>query len=396
MFKIFGGFPRQFWFQWSGTLINRIGTFIQPFLILYLTTARGLSAQQAGVVVAAWGAGALLGPLIGGWLADHVGRRVTMSGGMLAAAASLAAVGFAQSVPSLLVTALLAGITADIYRPASSALVADIVAAEDRPRAYGLLFWAINLGFAIAATAGGFLASAGYGWLFAIDAATCAVFAGIIWVGVPLDTRPQRTPGVRTVGYLTALRDRSLLLLLGLVLLYSTVYDQAYVTLPLAVHDAELATAVYGSVIAVNGIVIVIIQPFIGAWLAKFNRFVVMAVASLIIGLGFASTGIADSPVEFGATVVLWTLGEVAMAGIGQAMVADLAPENARGRYQGMFTLSWTASGLIGPLIGTTLYTAGPHILWWGCLIAGIVLSAGYLLLGRVVSAARQPEPASL
>jgi len=384
--RTFGGLPGQFWFQWTGTLINRLGMFVQPFLVLYLTDARGLPAQQAGLLVAIWGSGALVGPLLGGWLADRFGRRATMAGAMLAAAASLTALGAARTVPTIAVAALFAGITADLYRPASSALVADVVRPEDRARAFGLLFWAVNLGFALAATAGGYLAGAGYGLLFAIDAATCTVFGLLIWFGIRRDTRPARTTQGARIGYRTALRDRVLVAMLGLTLLYSTLYDQAYITLPLAIRDAGLPTSTYGAVIALNGIVIVAIQPFAAAWLARYPAAWVMAVSALVVGLGFAATGLARGPVGFGATVVFWTLGEIGMAGLLPALSAELAPPEVRGRYQGLFTLSWAASGLVGPVVGTAVYGGiSPGALWFGCLGTGVLLGIGYLGLGRAV-----------
>ncbi len=396
--RTFGGLPRQFWFQWVGMLVNRLGMFVQPFLVLYLTDARGLSVQQAGTLVAIWGSGALIGPLLGGWLADRIGRRATMAGAMLAAAASLAALGAAQSIPAIAVAAFFAGVTADMYRPAASALVADIVPPEDRARAFGLLFWAINLGFAVAATAGGFLASKGYGLLFAIDAISCVIFGALIWFGVRHETRPApASKDTPKVGYRTALRDRTLVWLLGLTLLYGSVYDQAYITLPLAIRDAGLPTSSYGTVIALNGIVIVALQPFLTPRLMRFRPTTVLAAASFLVAAGMAATGLARGPVTFGVTVVIWTLGEIAVAGLLGAMTAELAPPQARGRYQGLFTLSWAASGLVGPVVGTAVYGGvAPAALWLSCLAAGFVLAAGYLYVGRSLEArdARRPDPA--
>lgn len=380
----FGGLPGQFWFQWAGTLVNRLGMFVQPFLVLYLTDVRGLSTPQAGLLIAGWGAGAMIGPLVGGWLADRIGRRATMTGAMVAAALSLAGLGAARSIPMIAVTAFLAGVAADMYRPAASALVADVVQAKDQARAFGLLFWAVNLGFSVSAAAGGYLASAGYGWLFAADAVTCAVFGALIWFGVPRDTRPERTAQATGGGYLTALRDPVVLGLLGLCLLFAVVYNQAYVTLPLAVRDAGLPTSAYGAVIALNGIVIVVAQPFVGGWLQRFRPSLVMASAAAVLCVGFAATGLAGGVLGFGVSVVIWTLGEIGMAGTAQVLAASLAPPHARGRYQGLFTLSWAAAALFGPIAGTGLYAgAGPAALWSACLVAGAVLAVGFVALGR-------------
>jgi MFS family permease len=73
-----GGFPRQFWFLWTGTLINRLGGFVVIFLAIYLTGTRHFSQSQAGLVIGLYGVGGAIGTTIGGVLADRWGRRPTM------------------------------------------------------------------------------------------------------------------------------------------------------------------------------------------------------------------------------------------------------------------------------------------------------------------------------
>ena len=62
--------PAPYWVLFAGTLINRFGTFVFPFLALYLTRV-GFTPAQAGIAIAMFGAGALCGGLFGGWLADQ-------------------------------------------------------------------------------------------------------------------------------------------------------------------------------------------------------------------------------------------------------------------------------------------------------------------------------------
>src|SRR5436853_2682674 len=91
--------PRQYWVLWTGTLVNRAGTFVEPFAVLYLTTQRGFTAAQAGVALTAYGAGAAASQLVGGWSADRVGRRATLVAGLCAAAGSLVLLGLARGLP---------------------------------------------------------------------------------------------------------------------------------------------------------------------------------------------------------------------------------------------------------------------------------------------------------
>lgn len=197
LWRRFGGLPRAFWVLWAGTLINRVGLLVEPFLALYLSSARHLPLTETGAVLAVNGAGSVFSQLIAGVLADRIGRRATLTCGVLANAAALLALGYVTGLVPLAMAALMVGLTIDVYRPAASALVADVVSAARRARAYGLLFWAVNLGFSVAMVAGGLLARAGFIWLFWADAVTCAAFGLVIWYAVA-ETRPAgrgREPG---------------------------------------------------------------------------------------------------------------------------------------------------------------------------------------------------------
>src|SRR5690606_15387666 len=241
----FGGLPRPFWALWGGTLVNRLGTMVMPFTGVFLTQARGLSLAAAGLVMAVFGAGSLLSQLLAGVLADRIGRRATLAGGMVATAAALLALGYSTTLPAILASMLLLGLVVDAYRPASNALVADLVSPENRPRAFGLLFWAINLGYSIGMTAGGWLAEQDFLLLFWLDAVSCVIFAALVWRAVP-ETRPRGKP--EAGGFGVVLRDRLMVAFTLVVLGNALVYSQTFTTLPMAMTErAGLTTGQFGT-----------------------------------------------------------------------------------------------------------------------------------------------------
>ena len=130
-----GGLPRAFWALWAGSFVNRLGTMVEPFLAFYLTGARGFSLAETGAVLALFGLGSVLSQTLGGVLADRVGRRATLTGGMLATAAAMLALGYATATPVVIAVVFVLGVTIDMYRPAAQALVADLVGPADRARA---------------------------------------------------------------------------------------------------------------------------------------------------------------------------------------------------------------------------------------------------------------------
>ncbi|GGP14860.1 MFS transporter [Nonomuraea glycinis] len=380
----FGGLPRPFWALWGGTLVNRLGTMVMPFTGVYLTQARGLSIAAAGLVMALFGAGSLVSQLLAGVLADRIGRRATLSGGMLATAAAMLALGYSTTLPAILASMFLLGLVADAYRPASNALVADLISPQERPRAYGLLFWAINLGYSVGMTAGGWLAQAGFLWLFWVDAVSCVAFAVLVWRAVP-ETRPMGKS--EAGGFGVVLRDRVMvgftLVILGNALLYS----QTFTTLPMAMTEGVgLTTAQFGLAMALNGVLIVIVQPLASGWLGRRDPVRTLALGIAVMSAGFALTAFVTTTFWLAVTIAVWTAGEVVTAGIAGTILARLAPPHLRGRYSGLFGFSWSVAAVLAPLLGGGLLElGGPRALWFTTGGIGLVATAGMLALGPAI-----------
>jgi MFS family permease len=384
-----GGLPRAFWALWAGSFVNRLGTMVEPFLAFYLTAVRGFSLAATGAVLALFGLGSVVSQVLGGVLADRVGRRATLTGGMLATAGAMLTLGYVTSTPAVVVVMFVLGVTIDVYRPASQALVADLVGPADRTRAYGLLFWAINLGFAVAMVSGGALSRAGFSWLFWVDAVTCAVFGALVWRAVP-ETRAPRGGGRAQGSFADVLRDRvavgSVLIVFG----YAFVYLQVYTTLPLAMHGAGLPPQAYGLAMAVNGIGIVVIQPLLVSWLSRRDASRVLAAGMGVVGLGMGLTALAHSTPAFAATVLVWTAGEVLFAAVSSAIIADLAPPHLRGRYGGLYGTAFSVAALLGPLGGSWLLGHGAWLPWTTCAALCGVSGLSALALAPAVRRRRQ------
>src|SRR5882762_8045035 len=70
-------FPRPVWVLCGGSFLNKFGTFVIPFLALYMTR-QGFSVTQAGLAIGAYGLGNFVASILGGHLADTIGRRKTI------------------------------------------------------------------------------------------------------------------------------------------------------------------------------------------------------------------------------------------------------------------------------------------------------------------------------
>ncbi|NOK39530.1 MFS transporter, partial [Corallococcus exercitus] len=282
-----GGLPRTYWVLWVGTFVNRLGSFVAPFLALYLTRERGFSVEQTGFIVALNGAGAVMAAPLGGMLADRVGRRLTLAGGLWLGAGAMLFIGFSETPGRIAVAAFMLGILGDLYRPAVSAAVADVVPPRDRARAYGMLYWVINLGFAIALPLAGLLAGLGYRLLFIADAVTTFLYGCCVWAFVP-ETRPQAATERKarsTLGdVLTPFRDGVYLAFCLPIFALALLFFQSTLSLPLTLSARGLTPADYGLVMAVNGVLIVALQPFITRAVGRVRRSTALALAGVLTG----------------------------------------------------------------------------------------------------------------
>jgi MFS family permease len=371
--------------------VNRLGTFVTPFLALYLTSRRGLSVDAAGAIVSLVGLGSLASGPMGGYLADRIGRRQALGFTTMLAAGAMLALGAARSLSSIGGAAAALGFFGELYRPAASALVADLVPADDRTRAYSLVYWAVNLGCAIALPLAGWIADKSYGALFVADALTTLVFGALVFTQIS-DAHASSHGRSRAPHYLRPYGDRPFLAFAALSFVVSFVFFQHGVTVPLEMKRYGLSPQGFGWLIAINGALIVVAQPAVGPWAQRMPRGRILAMGALLIGIGMAMTGLAQGNVSlYAVSIVVWTCGEMAFLPITSTVVADIAPAEIRGSYQGAYQLTWGASAFLAPLAGGfVLGRLGPHVLWSACAVAGVFAAAAAT---RVAPARSRPTP---
>ena len=379
--------PPMYWFLWWGTLINRFGSFVIPFLTLYLTSQRGISISLAALIVSLYGIGSFVAQLVGGELADRLGRRPVMLMSLFVTPLFMVILGLAHPVPLIAGSTLVLGFFSEIYRPATGAIVADIVPSSARTRAYGYLYWAVNLGFAFAPILAGLMANVNYLWLFIGDALTTFIYGLLVLARVP-ETRPEKAGQVARVSFRGRMRqvrqEPILLLFTGLALFIGIIYMQGYVTLPLDMQAHGLSPADYGLASSVNAILVVLLSIQVSSAAGKWPRFPAMAVAAVLLAVGFGYTALAFNLPTFMLSVAIWTLGEILVNAVAPALIADLSPAALRGLYQGIFGSAWGLSFFIGPMLGGWVFERfGAGALWSACFALGCVVAVSYLGMAR-------------
>ena len=380
--------PRAAWILFAGTFINRFGTFVLPFLVLYLTRS-GYSIAQAGIAVAAYGLGHLVSAIAGGHLADRIGRRNTIAVSMFGSALAMVALSQARGFPVILIVTAVTGVLAELYRPAGGALIADLIPPRDRVFAFGLHRFAVNLGVAAGPAMAGFVAERSFTALFLIDAATSLLYGILALVALPQGVRTRSEDEKRGDALRTALRDRPFVLFLAAVFAVAVVDFQLGSTYPLYVTSLGYSPRVFGALLSLNGLLIVLFELSITSYTKRLRPLPVIALGFALNNFGFALTGLARSIPALAATMVIWTFGEMCSSPMAVSFVAELAPERYRGRYMGLFTLMYSLGLIVGPPAGTLLYQLDPRWLW----CSGAVL--GLLSASLIYAAAPRAETAN-
>jgi MFS family permease len=382
------GLPREAWILFAGAFVNRLGTFVLPFITLYLR-GEGYSVPQAGLGLAAYGVGAFGAQGVGGLFADRLGRRNTIVLSMTGGAACALALLEVHSLWGVVGLVFLMGLAGELYRPASSALIADLVDPAARVAAFSAYRMLLNLGWAAGLALGGLLYERSPNLLFIGDAATSLAFASVAFVGLPHGMRTSRHEERRLTTARDSIRaDTGFLLALGCVLLTAAVYMQNATTFALHVQDLGYPVSTYGFLQATNGVLVVLLELPISSWTQHRARTAMMALGALGVGLGFTVLAFASAIPGLLLMVLIWTLGEIVESPATSAFVADRAPEHARGRYQGALGSMYALAAIVSPIVGTAVYHVSPTALWLGCGALGVVAAASALAAGR------RPAPA--
>lgn len=381
--------PGPVWVLAAGQFVNKFGAFVLFFLIIYLTRL-GYSPAQAGMAAGAYGLGSFLAMFLGGYIADRVGRRGTIVLSMFASATFMLALSQATGLPALTFLAGMAGLSAELYRPAASALLTDLTPRGGRITAFAVYRTAINAGIATGPAVAGFLADRSFLWIFVGDATTSVIFGFVAFFALPRG-RPATVAVATPGGMIGALRQdpqlrRVLVGMFGAVF----VLFQLVTTLPLHVQALGFSTATYGLLLSLNGLLVATTEIPASSFMVRIPARIAMGSGFLLIGLAFGSLGLASALPALIAIVVIATAGEVLAMPVAAAYVADLAPDDMRGRYQGALGAAASLGVAAAPAIGGALYGWMPDAAFLTFALVGI--AAFFIVAGST----RRPRSPAL
>ena len=151
----YGGLSRNTWWLSLVMFVNRSGTMVIPFMTMYMTQELGVDIAKAGFVMSLFGAGAIIGALIGGKVTDKLGFHYVQLFTLLGGGIMFIVLGQMKSYTAICITTFFLSMVNEAFRPANSVAIAHYSKDENRTRSYSLNRLAINLGWAFGSALGG-------------------------------------------------------------------------------------------------------------------------------------------------------------------------------------------------------------------------------------------------
>lgn len=416
--RIVGRFPRPVRLLIFGTLVNKLGTFILPYLALVLLRDFHLTEGNAARLLFAYGAGSLVSILVGGVLTDRLGRRRTLLLSLFGSGLLAVAMGAAPPARLFVPLLLAFGFIGDLYRPAASAVIGDLLPSSERASGFAGLRMAVNLGWAAGTALGGVFADWNWRLLFLGDGLTTLAYGLIVYAAIP-DTRPGATlePGKRADAAPASppsdvlappavageprpsplspapspVTDVVYLQMLGAAFLFTLIFCSNLSVFPLTVtRGAGYPAKVYGALAAVNGVLIALFEISIVAQLRRFRRLRLAALGNLLCAAGFGMLGLVMHWTWFLLAVLVFTAGEILASPQSMSFVADWAPPAARGRYLSFYQAMWSIAFAVNPVLALPLHSALGERAFWALM--PLVALPAFVVLLRLDRTADRPE----
>jgi len=385
-------YPLQFWLIAVGVLVSSAGSsIVWPFQVIYINEQLGGSVTTAGSLITISTLAGLLVSFVGGFIADHIGRRPIMIISQVAHGAAYILMSRASSYWGFLFPMTLMGAAMPFYAVGSDSMMADMIPEENRANAYSLLRVFNNAGIAIGPAIGGLLVSKSY--TLAFHAASAGMLAyGLFLLFFVRETltkgnlpAKREQPAESLGGYGRVIKDTTFMRYVFVISL-GMIAPLMMWTL-LAVYTKEnynLPEYLYSWLPITNALMCVFVQYFVTMFTRRHSNQQMIALGMFIYAIGVGSVALMTSFWGFWLSMVLMTFGELTLIPTATTYVANHAPEDLRGRYMTFYWLTWGLARAFAPTIGGYLNdNVSPRSIWIVGLIFGLASTFGLILINR-------------
>lgn len=407
LFSSYYGLPKSVFALFIVRIINCLGSFVYPFLTMFLTIKLGYSEEKAGFFVTAVVIAGSIGLLSGGKLADRFGRKRIFVILSTASALSFVACAFldkSTAIPWLIIVSnlFLGGVL-----PCINAMLTDMADPEKRKAAFSLIYLGTNIGVAIGPIVAGFLFNNYIRLIFLLDAATTLISLIPVIIFIK-ETIPSRDKIIEVNGseriteksekghVISILLRRPMLVIFAFIsLIYTFVYSQNYFSLPiyLNLHFGDRGPKVYGTLMSTNAIVVILLTIFLINMMKNTKPIINIAFAGILYAVGFGVIYIITNEIFLIFSTIVWTLGEIIQTINTSVYVANNSPITHRARFSGLISFITDIGFITSPVImGYFIKHYGVTKVW--PLIFVLAISGAILMyILYLVESNKKPQP---
>lgn len=399
--KTFKGLSREIWWLSLITLINRAGAMVIPFLSIYLHKDLHFTLPDIAWIMTSYGLGSFAGAWLGGKLSDMLGYYKVILLSLFLTGINFLWVMHVETFWMMCFSFFILMALADMGRPAFFVALSAYSKPENKTRSLTLIRLAINLGFSLGPAIGGILiATAGYDALFYVDGITC-IFAAVLMTQV---LNPKKTKEldkeVMVENPRKPLRDTPYVLFLIALALFGIVFVQYFSTVPLYYKDEyKLGEDTIGLILALNGVLIVVFEMPLIAWMEKKNLSnvqntilgLLMTGASFLLLLWETWVGI----IVIG--MVIATFGEMISFPFSNKFALDRSKLGRQGAYMGVYSMAFSVSHIFGHNSGmqiTALF--GFQTTWLFLIVLTLIAWLLLYIVKRMLASEKSTELVSL
>lgn len=390
------GLRREIYILFFARMINSMGAFVHPLMVLILTDKIGFSLDEAGLFTTLLLLVQVPITLLGGKLADKFGRLKLAVIFQFCGAAAYLVCGLMQPSHEMVIMIAISSCFYSLTYPALDAMTVDLTQAGQRKEAFALLYMGFNLGFAIGPMLGGLMYQDHLQWLFIGDALTTIVATVLVCLFVketlpeknaqPCEARPELEREIKGSIW-KVLWGRKILIVFSVVmLLFQFAYSQWAFGLPVQMNEqfANGAKA-YGWLASFNGALVIVFTPLIALLIRPWRVMVGTAVGGLLYAVAFGMLIFIRALPLYYVSMIILTTGEMIMTIDAQAFIADYSPSSHRGRLNSVVNSISGVGRIISPLVvGYIIANCNLAAGWWTVALTALV--GGLLLIGIIRS----------
>lgn len=351
--------PKQIWLLVIATTVNVTGaSFLWPLNTIYMHNELGKSLAFAGFILMFNQGASIAGNLIGGALFDKFSAYKTILYGTgLAVAASIAMTFLHHNILFYSIFLVMIGFGSGITWPVMFAMAGSLWQEGGR-RAFNAIYVAQNLGVALGATIGGYVASISFNYIFFANAFLFISFFLIVLLTFKhMDKERDRQMHTTIIEQRGKIKNKAAFIALFILcsgfLITWIAYSQWQSTIASYTQDLDIPLELYSSLWAINGFLIVLGQPLL-KWITSkvTSEKMHIYIGNTILLISFIIAMVSDTFSMFALAMIILTIGEMLVWPAIPSLANELAPKGRTGFYQGIVNSIGATGRMVGPVFG--------------------------------------------